>query len=697
MMRRTLPILVLALSVQLLVLAGPASAQTQAQEPPIGIRLAGIEGIIQATAEDAEFATTLELRAGPVPRRDLRLVTTVFTRARSASELREALAGELPSVFSATSTPFEDLSAGTTRLVTTRTSADILALVGRDRAGVYPVQLQVFSGPEPVGQIMTSLILLPEDGPSPLRATTVLRLHSNAVPMRGDTPEPALEALLDPGGPMMQLVADIDQVVGDGSAAGIDLVVSSRLAEDLTRMSDGFVRPDFQAVPATSRVARRAGQAVATMSRLAGRGDTEMLAFPYGPADLVALVRGGQAGEALRLLQDGPPTAEAVTGATATAGILVPPDGLDAATLAALGPASADAVLLDGQYLAYADDDSLEPVRRLRTADGGEVRVLVPDEDLSVVLADPQNLGTTAVVQQLLAQTALQWQTAHEGGTARSTGVLLALDPLTSPLEPRLLNAVTQAIATAPWLRPVNLSELRMRLAPSTRLVRLAYPPQSAASELPPGYVQHLGRALDALVPLQALLPDDDTTANRFRSSLQPVASVDYRPPGVLALGEARSSTVTDRLAQLRGVVQIQPSAPVTLTSATGEVPVTVTNTSQVALNLQVTVAATRFAFPAGSTQTFTLPPQTSRQLLFQAQSLNPGGFAPITVTIDDPSRTTVLTTTRISVRSTAVPVVGLVATVGSVLVLLIWGIRQTRGRRRVGRHERSDSMAEVA
>ena len=68
-------------------------------------------------------------------------------------------------------------------------------------------------------------------------------------------------------------------------------------------------------------------------------------------------------------------------------------------------------------------------------------------------------------------------------------------------------------------------------------------------------------------------------------------------------------------------------------------------------------------------------------------------------VTVTDPAGATTLTQSRISVRSTAFSVVGLLAVVGSALVLLAWGVRQSLRRRRGARDRAAggDVDAEVA
>lgn len=689
--QRTLPaVLLVGLAVALgLAVTGPGAVPAGAQPAPrpMGVALELLDAVLLPDEPEADVAAVLRLEARGVARQDLRLVTTVHAPVAD----RDALpvdADDLGAVFAAEGQPLPDLAAGTTRLVTVRTPRDDLALSNPDRAGVYPMQFQVFQGNDPVGAIVTSLIVLPESGPDPLPATTVIRLDQPAAaPLEGDVARPELEAVVAPDGPGRALATDLARLADDGSAAGTAVVASSRLLADLSAMADGYRRTDGGVVDAGDRAARRAGAVVEAIARVTRRADVELLALPHGPADLVALVRGGRTQQAVEAVVIGRERTEALLRTAVTESVLVPPAGLDAATLAAMGQVDADAVLLDAAELSVADADAMQPVRRLRTADGGEVRMLVPDPELSAMLADPREEGAAVVVQRVLAETVLEW--AADGGRRR-IGVLLSADPLLAT-EPLLTTQVVEALAGAPWIRPVGLSTLSQRLRPAEREVRLSYPPSAVEAELDPELVARYGEALAALVPLDALLGEDDRTAAQYAEALLVVPSTAYRLPTNRPGADARIDRVLTHLTALRGGVQVLPSAPITLTAATGEIPVTIVNAGDVAVRVAVQLSSTRFDFPPGrDREVIDLPARASVQLRVPATARNPGGFAAVTVTVTDPAGAAILTQSRISVRSTAFPVVGLLAVVGSALVLVIWGVRQSVRRRRPARHERT-------
>lgn len=671
----------------------PTGAAAQLDEPPapLPLRLHAIQATV-AEQQPGTIRVVVDIVAGPTARSDLRLVANLGARATSAAELRLALEGEPATVFASTATDLPDLPAGTiSRLPLSIDPAD-LDLVGEERAGVYPLQLGVFQGPELVGQASTAVIVTPATQPDPLPATMVVGIRSDVAPLTGDLPSPDMVALLDPDGSLVRQVRDLAATAADGTAAGLTVAVSGRLLGDLEELGNGYLRPQGGVADSSDRLARRAARVVEEVRRLLRRGDTSSVAYPYGPADLVALVRGGEADEAVRLVGVGRQAARQVTGSTPSGDVVVPPDGLDAPTVAALGPLGPPTFLLDERYLAFADDDALSPLRRLRTADGGEIHLAMPDEGLSDLLRDPRGVGTASVTQQLLAETAITWMEEVDP----STGVLLHVD-IPRDLPDGMLSAVNGALGQADWLRPMGLDRLIEVLRPSDRVARLAYPPSSRAAELDTGYIRQLGQAREALVPIRALLPSEEASpeeegegegaapaadlATDFGRSLLVAPSIPYRQEALRPEGEARIQLVLDTLEGLGEAVSVVEGPPVTLTSATGEIPVTLVNEATVPLNVRVQVGSTGFAIEQPERE-LQLPADSVQTITFSARARNPGGTAGLGVSVQDPSGAMTLVATTLAVRSTAFPVVAVLATVGGVLVLVLWGLREGRRRR---------------
>lgn len=684
--RRRTALLVLGLSLVLCLFASTPGAvgQDATVTDPVRMRLEAIDGVVEDPTDTV--SATLRLDAGEVDREDLRLVVSVHGRVEDAAELEQALAGSTTQVYTSVSLPLPGIRRGGSRLVDISLDAADLELAAEDREGVYPLEMRIFQGGDPVAAVTTALVVLPPSGPAPLPATMVVEVTDDvALPSFDGLVDPSMEAAVGVDSPLVRLARELADLTDDGSAAGTSVVLSGRLASDLADMADGYQRRDGTTIGPDGRSARRAATVLDRLTRLLRRADTEALALPYGPADLVALVRGGEPEEARRLVAGGRQAVQDVLGVSPTRGIVVPPDGLDADTLAAIGPEQPDAVLLQEHYLTFADSGRLEPVRRLRTADGGEVRMLVPDAGLSALLRDPDDEGLAAAVQDLRARTALQWLAADRGG---STALLLQAPPA-DELAPGALAAFNAALGESPWLRPVSLGTMADLVRPSDRVVRLAYPPRSRAAELPSAYVAALSEARDALVPLRALLPSTNDLATSFGRSLLVAAATPYRRPDAQAAGLARIDEVREALGGLSAAVEVVEGPPVTITSAAGEIPVTLVNTATEPLSVRVALASTGFAFDE-ATRDLTLAPESAQTLTFRGRALSAGGLSTVVVTVEDPSGQLELVTSDLAVRSTAVPVVAVVATIGGCAILLLWGLREGRRRRgpRRGRHE---------
>lgn len=679
-MRRTAAALAaVALGVLALLVPPPRPAAAQPAPdatPHVDVELVEIEGIV---APDADLRLRLQLTNLDATRvTDLRATTTVHLPVPDRAALAEAAAGRTEGVWTSVTTDLDDLGGGVRRLVDLEASAADLFLTGESTTGVYPLEVTVFADARALGTIRTAVVALPEPPADPLRVATAVEV--DAPPARlGDGPvDPAVLAELRPGGRLWTLGRELTASVADGTGAGLTLLTSGRLLQDLADLADGFDGPDGP-VPATARDARHAAALLEDLTGLVGRADVDQLALPHGPADLVALVRGGLGREAVRLVAEGRTVVEDLTGQRPRDDVLVPPDGIDAETLVTLSAGGIRTILLPDRYLASPDQpDTASPVRRLRTADGSEVTMLVPDPDLGRLL-DRGADAPAVLLQRLLAETALVWLEGADDH--RERGLLLAPPAQWSP-QPGLLSGLLDLLGDAPWIRPVSVVELARTVDADDRLVRLAYPGRAREAELPPDYVAGLGEARAALAPLASILPEDDDTPQSFARQLLGVASVWHRRPAAMEAGRAVIEGVLEELASLTGAVEILQTPPVTLTAATGQVPVTLVNSSSIPLQVRVRVASERFEFAAGDTQDLVLDPGEPTTITFAARALSPGGLSGVQVVVEDPEGTRRIATERIAVRSTAYPLAGIVVTAGGAIFLALWWWRDHIRRR---------------
>ena len=125
-------------------------------------------------------------------------------------------------------------------------------------------------------------------------------------------------------------------------------------------------------------------------------------------------------------------------------------------------------------------------------------------------------------------------------------------------------------------------------------------------------------------------------------------------------------------------------SGTVTLTSDTGQIPVTLQRSRGEAIQVVATVESQgRLLWPEGRrSEVLQLDEGSTATVSFPTRALSTGTF-PVTVRVTDPSGTTIIADTTLSVRSTAISGVALTGTVVLVAILLLFGAVRRGDRRR--------------
>jgi len=138
-------------------------------------------------------------------------------------------------------------------------------------------------------------------------------------------------------------------------------------------------------------------------------------------------------------------------------------------------------------------------------------------------------------------------------------------------------------------------------------------------------------------------------------------------------------ATINRRIA----AIQSPPKQSVTLTSNEGVIPFTVRNLLRQPVNVTLELEGTsRLEFPGGErrTEAILVEPGTN-QIPLRVHTRSPG-VSPVTVRVTSPDGGLLVTTSRVTVRSTAVSGIGYVLSVGAALFLLVWWFRHWRRAR---------------
>jgi hypothetical protein len=666
-----------------LSLAAPAHGQEEAtaapERPAARIAVEALTGVLTPGGE-----VRLRVRVSNERQRTaegLRLLVTLHQRETTRWGLQGAMddgrVGNLWASFSAEIDSVPGRRSRTVRL--SRSAAELDFVPSAAEYGVYPMRIQLQQFGDAVDELHTALVFVPEEVDVPVRAAFVLPVDARPWILGDGTYDTRqLRTDLSHGRRLQGLAVAAARTQG----MPMTLATSGLLLEQVADAAAGLGGQDAeggQPVEAQDLPAEQARRLLDRLGTALADDAVEHIALPYGPADLVGLVRSGMASESVRHITEGRRAAELHTGVPPTPGVLWPADGVDARTLTEAVSAGIDTVLLGTDYLDVSPERySPSPVRLLRTAAGTTVRVLMPDPWLEEVLQrDPEEFGSALAAQRLLAETAAVYFERHN---APDRGILIVPPQLWDP--PRgVARALIDGLAGAPWLEPVTLSGLARLVEPADERPRLAYPDQARSRELPPAYVAELQEARRTLGSLAGVLVGDEGTPARFDRLLRIAAAVHHRDPPRALEGRRMIDVVRSTVEGIYSAIEVVQGPAVTLAGTEGQVPVILANHSDVPLRLLVRLESQRYAFQGGAVRQVDMEPGQERTLVVQTQALTPGGTYPIRVVVEDMDGLAELAEGTVVVRSTGINVAALVATLGAALFLLGWWIRQARRR----------------
>ncbi len=158
----------------------------------------------------------------------------------------------------------------------------------------------------------------------------------------------------------------------------------------------------------------------------------------------------------------------------------------------------------------------------------------------------------------------------------------------------------------------------------------------------------------------------------------------DLLRPGQQASVEAAAGRAID--AQLARIA-VAGDKTVTLTSQQGSLPVTIASSAPYDVDATLTLSSDKLLFPNGGTQwtrpgTITLLPAPHTNVIDVPVRSRGSGVFPVEIILRSPTGDLQLSSGTITLRSTATSVVGIVLSVGAVVVLAAWWIRTSRRRR---------------
>ncbi|MDF2739809.1 MAG: hypothetical protein K0S88_1176 [Actinomycetia bacterium] len=680
----TRPLAALAVAVTLLATLG-AGARAQDAPPALEVTLTSISPVVSPRAR-LDYRVAVRNRS-QAPVRNL----VVQARLGQPVDTRSELAALLANPGAAVATGLLDefpaapavLAPGAGRQLERRRVAMPPGLADGRAGVVLPLTVRV-QGSGVAGPVVASLTTFVVDPPAqvdqPLRAALLVPVreptHRNPA---GDFVDDKLAGLLAPTGSLGAVAAELDRP----GAPAATLVVDAMLVDDVGAMPGGWVlRQGGKRTTVPPGDPRSQHAATFLRSLKAAASGHPLAAFPYGNADLPALVAAGSGAWAGDAIQTGRDQLTNRLGTAPDPALAWPVDGaVDGALLQTLEQARATVVVLDPRHLP-APPSGVTANATVDLGDGPDPqRALVGDAGLSAALADPRAASAPAEwAQRILAETAVTWLERPNSEAPR--GILLAPPQSWRP-TPAFFRSLARGLGAAPWLRLQPASTLAADVAQGPQEGERRLATVTAADRdlgLPPSYIDRIEQTRSKLDSFRRAVGNDFTSASgSFERNLLIAQSSDWRPPTARARGRSFIRAVTTAIRGVYRRVEVG-TTPVTLTARRGTIPITVNNASEERVTVVLRLTSPKVDLPAAS-DPFVLEPGRRTTQLLPVGTRTTGSF-PIRVDVLTPDGREVIAAGEVRLVSTAFNRVALGLTGGAVGALLLWWWRSDRRRR---------------
>jgi hypothetical protein len=403
---------------------------------------------------------------------------------------------------------------------------------------------------------------------------------------------------------------------------------------------------------------------------------------PFAPVDASSLVTSGLTGElSLQIARGAAVISTSVTHRQVDPtrqGVWVSDDGLNAAALAQLRAEGYSHVIVPANTVASPPTDGSAAVPFVMTSSTGSSMPAFAST-LSTHFIRPANNPVLAA-HQLVAELA---QIYYEQPNDESPRAVVAMPPRGWTDDPAFVGALLSSLAGNPIIQPVTTDHL-FDTFPNPTVCRVGC--RAAAGVGPPLPVAAIGTQRQHIAGFAAAAP----TA---RSVIGPLEDLVLAGESEL-LGPAQQSAVLSNAdfaldAQL-SQLQVATGQSITLTSATGKLPIDIVSSAPYAMRAVVTITSDKLLFSNGVTgyrdSTTIVPGHNHSNVIYVTVRARTSGVFTVPITLTSPTGFLRLASGQITVRSTATSIVGIILSVGAVAVLAAWWVRTSRKRRSLRR-----------
>ena len=527
---------------------------------------------------------------------------------------------------------------------------------GLQGAGAFPLDIRLIGpdGDEPLDRIITHLVRLPQDldPVEPLRAAMVFPVHA----------PPSVA----PDGTTELRTADLDRIAA---------LVRSLADSPYGRTT---LVPTPETIEALAREPGRAGELLDQLDEV--QSGHQVVDGPYVDLPVSAWIAAG--------LQDELNHQRARGNAVLTEHLDAPdrtvwvasPD-LTAEAAAELWEGGITRFVLPETSFGALPVDPDEPATarpfEISTRIDAPVQAVAIDSSLSYALGRHDDYDDPELqAQELVAQLAVIQLEAPD----RARGVVFGA-ARNQVLSSRVLSETLALLEVHPLLRAATVAEVFDDVEPA----RDPAGGPVVTRDLKPAPGPDLGDYPTRLADLRARI---GSFSQMVQQSDQLLASWEQRllASGADELTPAEQNRYLDvihaTIDRLIAAVQSPPRQSVTLTSNEGVIPFTLRNLLRQPVKVTLELEGTsRLEFPGGESRTEATVRPGTNQIRLRVRTRSPG-VSPVTVRVTSPDGGLLVTTSRVTVRSTAVSGIGYVLSVGAVLFLVVWWFRHWRRAR---------------
>ncbi len=640
-----------------------------------------VTGIVTNTSDAPVRDVSAQLRVSPTPLVNRDEIPEVL--AGAGQRVGQAVAGAQDPLVA-------ELAPGQSQPFELRASIDDLGLAG---AGAYVTGAEAL-GDAGAGKVRQDLerTFLPwwpgDTAVEPVLLTTIWPL--TGAPLRDAegallTEDAAIQ--MSPAGRLSRLLD-----AGAADPGSVSLVIDPEVVQAAADLADGYQvrRPDGDVAPGTR--SREVSAWLDSLTAALSEPGADATASLYAWPDIDAARRGRVLGTVLRQRPRIDDTTTQILGEPLPASVVLTPGGVaQPDTLAALAAAELDVVVLSDRAAPLEVPAYFTPSGNviLPTAEG-DLPALLLDSGLSATLALP--MGTpgeqTAVRQSLLAQTLVTAVELPETQRLLVSGPDPAWDPPAGAAE-----MVVTALTGAPWVTTTSLAAAAAREPSSLPRVPTGPTPEQEAQELPAAHVAQVRAQYRDLSRYADVVSDPAAVPEVTRTAPTRQLGAWFR-----AHPEARTELtglVDDQVGGLISSVRVVSSGSITVSGASGTIPITIENggPNEVTVGLELSATPSQL-FTADPVEPFTIAPARRTSVEVTAQVAAAG---PIPVTIQlvtdegDVFGEPGLLVVESSAYANAARVLVQVALASLVLAVVVHGVRRARRSRRLAARQHDD------